>query len=418
MPEIERRLLAVSRGLLEDFRSVVINGPRQSGKSTLLAQIQHGRGRILNLDQPTSLSAAIDDPIGFLDELPTRVAIDEFQRGGDRLLLALKARIDASNERGQYLLAGSTRFLTTRRLSETLTGRVAIGELMPLSVGEIRSSGTSFVDAAFARSAAEHLLGATYVDHSRADYAEMIASGGFPELVLGAQTNRFRSAWVRSYLSTVTALTNVEQVAEVRRPALVGDLVRQMAARSAQEIVIADLSRELQTDEGTIRTYLDILSTLYLVRLVPAWSSSQTNRAKKRPVGHLVDTALACGILGVTAQQLADVACPWTGPLLESFVVGEITKQIGWSDIDVRLSHYRDRDQREIDVVLEHGTSVVGLETKATSTPLAQHARHLAALRDRIGLRFNLGIVLHTGATVEALGDRLVALPISSLWSV
>ena len=180
--------------------------------------------------------------------------------------------------------------------------------------------------------------------------------GGFPELVLGSQTNRFRAAWVNSYLSTVTAVANVEQVAEVRRPALVANLVRQIAARSAKEIVVADLARELQVDEGTVRVYLDILATLYLIRLIPAWSTSQTTRAKKRAVGHLVDTALACAIVGATATQLAEPGSPWMGPLLESFVVAELAKQIGWSEIDVRLLQDRDRDQREIDVILEHGT--------------------------------------------------------------
>ncbi len=417
MTEIERRMLPVCSELLGGFRSVVVNGPRQSGKSTLVRQIQDERGRVISLDDPPSLSAATGDPVGFLDQLPAQIAIDEFQRGGDQLLLALKARIDRSNDRGQYLLAGSTRFLTTRRLSETLTGRIAIAELLPLSAGEIRSSGASFVDLAFGQSAAQRLLAAAYPALTRRDYTDMVAVGGFPELVVGPQTHRFRSTWVRSYIETVTALTNVEQVAEIRRPALVGDLLRQMAARSATEIVVSDLSRELQVDDSTIRTYLDVLSTLYLIQQIPAWTTSQTNRAKRRPVGHLIDTALACGILGVTGDHLSEPTSPWIGPLLESFVVAEISKQIGWSETGARLLQYRDRDQREIDVVLEHGRSVVGLEVKATSTPLTKHARHLAALRNKIGERFALGVVLHTGTAVESLGDRLVAVPVSALWT-
>ena len=218
------------------------------------------------------------------------------------------------------MLAGSTRFLTTRRLSETLTGRVGIIELFPLSIGEVRGSATSFVDFVFRKSGAADFRDAILEPMSRAEYGELVAMGGFPELVLGSHTNRFRAAWVNSYLSTVTAVANVEQVAEVRRPALVSNLVRQIAARSAQEIVVADLARELQVDEGTVRVYLDILATLYLIRLVPVWSTSQTTRAKKRAVGHLVDTALACAIVGITATQLAEPRSPWMGPLLESFV--------------------------------------------------------------------------------------------------
>ena len=246
----------------------------------------------------------------------------------------------------------------------------------------------------------------------------MIALGGFPEVVLGPTTDRFRRTWGRSYIETVTALTNVEQVAEIRRPALVGDLLRQMAARTAQEIVVSDLARELQIDEGTVRTYLDIIETLYLIRMVPAWSTSQTNRAKKRPVGHLLDTSLACVILGVTSAQLASVDSRWFGPLLESFVVGELAKHLGWSETDARLLQYRDRDQREVDVMLEQGNRVVAIEVKATATPTVSHARHMAAIRNRVGTRFHLGIVLHTGRAAVSIGDRLVALPVSALWGV
>lgn len=333
-------------------------------------------------------------------------------------MLALKARIDRTRSRGQYLLAGSTRFLTTRRLSETLTGRVAIVELEPLSVGEARGQGWSFVDVAFGATASTDLLDARPPSLDRGELASLVATGGFPEVVLGPDTDRFRRTWVRNYVRTMTALTNVEQVAEVRRPDLFPALVQQLAARSAQEVVVSDLGRELQADDGTVRNYLDILATLYLVRVLPGWATSVTTRAKKRPVVHLVDTALACGLLGVGVEQLAVRDAPWVGPLLESFVVNELARQAGWSTIDTRMFHYRDRDQREIDVVLEHGRRVLGIEVKATATPTAAHARHLAALRDRIGDRFHLGVVLHTGSTRLPLGDRLVAIPVSTLWTV
>lgn len=396
---------------------MVVNGPRQAGKSTLLEQVQRERGPVVTLDEPTHLDVALHDPVQFLAQLPQHVALDEFQRGGDPLLLALKARIDASRARGQYLLAGSTRFLTTRRLSETLTGRIAIAELLPLSMGEIRKRPTDFLKKVFSASAVDVLLSTTCESLKRSDYAEAISLGGFPEVVLGHPSHRFRASWTQAYVATVTALAHVEQVTEVRRPELVGNLLRQMAARSAQEINVADLARELQVDEGTIRNYLDILATLYLVRVVPAWSTSLTTRAKKRAVGHVLDTAVACGILGQTTDSLTDLASPHMGPLLESFVVGEVCKQMGWTDFEVRLFHYRDRDQREIDLVLESTSGIVGIEVKASSSPTLKDARHLIALRDKIGTRFKAGLVLHTGTVAVGMGDRLAALPVSVLWS-
>jgi uncharacterized protein len=253
-------------------------------------------------------------------------------------------RLDASRSPGQYVLAGSTRFLSMRNVDETLTGRIGIAELLPLSAGEIRGHHEDFIERAFAGELLDHQAEAL----TRADYAQAIAAGGFPEMALGPTTTRFRSAWCESYLRTVTAIANIEQVAEIRRPQLVSGLVDQLAARSSNEIVVADLSRELDAGAQLINAYLDVLATLYLVRFLPAWTTSRTNRSKRRPVAHFVDTALAAHLVGETAADLARMESRWFGPLLESYVVGEVAKQAGWQDRPTTLSHYRDRDQREV----------------------------------------------------------------------
>lgn len=399
--------------LLGGFRAVVVNGPRQAGKSTLVRQVQQDRGPVITLDEPGALDAAVTDPVGFLDGQPAHAAIDEFQRGGNGLLLALKAQLDRSDERGQYLLAGSTRFLSTRTLSETLTGRVGLTELLPFSMGERIGRQETFLGAVFDA----QLPDAPDAELRRPDYAELIAQGGFPEMVLGPTTHRFRATWFESYLRTVTALANVEQAAEVRRPELVGRLLDQIAARTAGEVVVTDLARELRASAVLVESYLDVLETLYLVRLLHGWTNSRTNRAKRRRVAHVVDTALAAHLVDQTGDDLARTESKWFGPLLESFVVGELAKQATWTDRPVALAHYRDRDQREVDVIIERGRQIAGVEVKATATPRLSDARHLAYLRDRVGDRFTLGVVLHTGGQHVVLGDRLVAAPISTLWS-
>jgi uncharacterized protein len=345
--------------------------------------------------------------------LPTSVAIDEFQQGGPGLLLALKTALDADRRAGQYLLAGSTRFLTMRSVGETLTGRIGIVELLPLSAGEIRHASETFVERAFDAHVLDHRLEVL----TRADYAHAVVTGGFPEMALGPDTTRFRSNWCESNPRAVTAVANIEQIAETRRPQLVGDLVRQIAARSGGEVVLADLARELGAGHELINSYLDLLATLYLIRLVPAWTTSNTNRSKRRPVAHLVDTALGAHLVGATVDDLARLESQWFGPLLKSFVVGEIAKQATWAERPVTLGHYRDRDQREVDLILERGRDLVAVEVKATSTPSPTHAKHLALLRDRVGERFRCGIVLHTGTQQLRLGDRLFAVPVSALWA-
>lgn len=214
----------------------------------------------------------------------------------------------------------------------------------------------------------------------------------------------------------MTALANVEQAAEIRRPELVGQLLDEVAVRSSGEIVVTDLSREVQASAGLVESYLEVLETLYLVRLLHGWTNSRTNRAKRRRAAHLVDTALAAHLVDQNADDLAQTDSPWFGPLLESFVVSELAKQATWADRPIAFAHYRDRDQREVDLVVERGRQVAGIEVKATATPRPRDARHLAYLRDRLGDRFTVGVVLHTGHQRVVLGDRLVATPLSALW--
>jgi uncharacterized protein len=411
MQDVLRRHEAIAREMLTFFRAIVVNGPRQSGKSTLLAHLQPPNSPVIDLDDLTMLDRALSDPVGLLADLPRPAAIDEFQRGGQGLLLALKRELDRNRQRGQFLLAGSTRFLTMNSIADTLTGRVGILELLPLSVGERRGIDEQFIEHAF------HGVVRSGESTSRKQYADLVALGGFPELALGPTGDRFRSQWCEVYLNTVTSRAHVDALADVRRTDVLRGLVDQVAARSGTECVVADLARELGGDASTIRHYLDLLATLYLIRLVPAWSTSTTNRAKKRPKMHAIDTALACHCLNETSESLATVNSRSFGPLLESFVVGELAKQATWCEKPTRLLHFRDRDQREVDIVLERGRQIVGIEVKATATPLAAHAKHLAFLRDRVGERMALGIVLHTGDHHFPLGERLVAAPVSSLWA-
>ncbi len=154
------------------------------------------------------------------------------------------------------------------------------------------------------------------------------------------------------------------------------------------------------------------------LRPLPAWATTATTRAKRHPKIHFVDTGLAAHLARVGPGELHPVTGQMTGPLLESFVVAELHKQRTWCDTDIQLSHFQDRNGAEIDVIVENLETgqVAGIEVKATATPTARDARHLAYLRDRLGARFALGLVLHLGQQSLSLGDRLFAVPTSTLW--
>lgn len=171
-------------------------------------------------------------------------------------------------------------------------------------------------------------------------------------------------------------------------------------------------------DHRTAGRFLSLLETLYLHHLVPAWSRNLTAEVAHRPKLHMVDSGLAAHLLGVDAANLARPAATHSGALLETFVAGELARQLSWSDTGARLHHFRDRSGIEVDLVLEQPNGlVVGIEVKAASSVSDDDFRGLRLLRDRLGDDFVCGVTLHCGDRADSFSDRLLALPISALWA-
>jgi uncharacterized protein len=196
----ERHLAPVVTSSLTGFRATVLNGPRQSGKTTLLKQVTAERGSYVSFDDETTRTQAVTDPHGFVDAYDPPLAIDEIQRGGQPVVLAVKAAVDASADRGRFLLAGSTRFLTVPQISESLAGRAEILDLWPLSQGEIYGDTEHFVDTAFEHP--DDLVDAEVSPLDRAELFAAVVRGGFPEVV--DHDDVYRRRWFRTYLRTVT----------------------------------------------------------------------------------------------------------------------------------------------------------------------------------------------------------------------
>jgi uncharacterized protein len=399
------------------FRAVVLQGARQVGKSTLaeLLAAEVG-GQIVTLDREEDLSAALDDPGLFLESLGTPAVIDEIQRAGDPLVLALKQRLDRSRRPGQYVLTGSTNFLTTPTISESLAGRIDLITLWPLSIGELTGGTDSLVDRAF--DGVDSLLAHVGATPTRANYLELLCRGGYPEPQ--RLSDRSRRRWFERYVETVLR-REVESAADLRRFDALLDMARLLIATTGSELVVSRLADNLGIDRATAETYEPWIETTFLVHRLPAWSRKVASRVVRRPKLHVCDTGLAAGIIGKGPEALTRVNDPSVGPLVESFVVAEIAKQLTWSDTSARLHHLRDADGLEVDAIIESADGrVVTVEVKSSTVPRAQDAAPMAALRDRldrVGADFVAGVVLHTGDRRVSLGDRLVGLPIADLWT-
>ncbi|MFC4060834.1 ATP-binding protein [Planomonospora corallina] len=395
----------VSEALL-DTRVVVVNGARQVGKSTLAERVirEHPNGIAKFLDHPLTRSSAEDDPIRFIDH-DGLMLIDEVQRVPD-LWLAIKHLVDRDPRPGRFLLTGSARLLSLSSLPDSLPGRSETIELWPLSQGEIDGEPDGFIDAAFTHGAD---IRAEPRDLRRKDYLERVIRGGFPEAVT-RETSRRRQRFFQSYVDDLVS-RDVKQVADIQKAADMRRLISLLAAQNGGLLNVSRIAGELGVSRPTVQRYVEILETVYLLRLVPAWSANTTTRAVATPKVTFVDTGLAAHLAG----PLTDVSI---GGLMENFVLGEITRQLSWSDAYARIHHYRDRDQHEVDGVIEDNAGrIIGIEVKAAETVRSHDFKGLRLLRDRLGSRFLAGFVLYCGSQSLPFGDDLACLPISALWT-
>jgi uncharacterized protein len=396
---------------LGDTRVVTINGARQAGKSTLARLVAaRATGPVIRLlDDAATLSAAQEDPAGFVDH-DGLLVIDEIQLAPE-LFRAIKAAVDADPRPGQFLLTGSARILALRDLPDALPGRMEIIELWPFSQGEIDGTPDRFIDAAFRHGPAL----AHTSELRRRDYLDRVVRGGYPEAV--RRSPRRRSAFYESYLTTmierdITELSAIERRGELRR------LLALLAGRSGGMLVPATLATVSGIPRTTLNRYLELLSAVFLIKQIPAWSGSHTQRAVGAPKLAYVDSGIAAHLLGQDASRLAEPGGA-AGPMLENFVLMELARQITWSDERVRLHHFRTRDKVEVDGVLESADGrVVAIEVKAGSTVRSEDLSGLRHLAQRLGSRFVAGFVLYTGGQSLPFGDRLRALPIDALWRV
>ncbi|RJO79202.1 ATP-binding protein [Nocardia panacis] len=392
---------------LADTRVVIVNGARQTGKSTLAEHCLAGREDVVRryLDDPLTRTSAHADPSAFLD-VPATMLIDEVQRVPE-LWLAIKNAVDRDPRPGRFLLTGSARLLGLSTLPDSLPGRSETIELSPLSQGEINGAPDGFIDAAFTEGDQLRMSSSTL---RRRDYLEMVARGGYPEAVR-REAPRRRAQFFKSYLDDIMS-RDIHQVAHIQRGSDMRRLIGALAAQTGGMLNYSRLSSDLGVPLGTIRDYIGLLEVIYLIRLIPAWSSNATARALATPKLVFNDSGLAAHLLtGITNDST-------TGGLIETFVLGELHRQVGWSRTMVRLYHYRDRDGNEVDAILEDNAGrIVAIEVKAAQTVRANDFRGLRLLKRRLGDRFHAGFVLYCGDQQLPFGDGLSCVPISALWT-
>lgn len=417
---LPRHLTPELQDALATARVVNLVGPRQVGKTTLVRDL-FKQGRFITLDDAAILAAMEADPEGQLtslaEDLPDApVIIDEAQRS-PKLALAIKRIVDRARRKGQFVLTGSSNVFRAAEVADSLAGRMQTLKLWPLTTAEVhRAPASRLVD--WAMQSAPVLPQIQDPAHlGRKDYVDLVLRGGYPEI--RALPLRARQRQYRDYIDAVVD-RDVADVMPVRKPDALRFLIDQMAARTAQEINTSEMAKLAKLKRETVDQYLDILVRLSLVTKLSAWMPGESKRDIKQPKFHFVDTGLACALRRLNERSFDVGKSPEAlGSVLESFVAGELQRSLPMQDEDYRLYHWRSADRREIDILIDGGHRLVGIEVKAASTVAADDFKHLQWFaKEGPGKgRSTVGIVFYLGQEKLTMGEGNFALPLSALWA-
>ena len=400
---------------LSDTPAVMLVGPRQAGKSTLVQGLADGPhpARYLSLDDLRTLDAARRDPIGLIESADGPLVIDEIQRAPE-LLLPIKVSIDRDRRPGRFILTGSAQVMLLPTVSESLAGRIEVHTLWPFSQAEIEGVSGRIVELLLG--ASSRPVPTTAPASTRKSLIERIVRGGFPE-ALERRTDDRREEWFDSYLTTIVQRdlregANIERLAEI--PAVLASL----ASRVRAPLNKTDVSGSVGIPRTSLDRYLTLLEHVFLTRRLPAWHTNRIKQIAKAPKLLISDSALLTHLLRTDRKRLAEDDA-LLGVVLECFVGMELTKQLSATTTRATLRHMRTATGAEVDFVLEAADGrLAGIEVKASATVRGEDFKHLTTMRDRIGEeRFVRGVVLYTGGERLPFGERLEAWPVSTLWS-
>jgi Predicted ATPase (AAA+ superfamily) len=409
---LDRLVDALVAEFLRQLPAVLIVGPRAVGKTTTALRFAR---TVIRLDRDADAAAFRADPDVALHGLQEPVLLDEWQVVPS-VLGALKRAVDDDPRPGRFLLTGSVRadieadtWPGTGRLVRVAMSGLVVREV----IGNIGQPGL------FERIVAEGVEAAARIPTDTPDlkgYIEMALAGSFPSPALHLQ-GPARRRWLDGYLDQILT-RDAAQVAGDRDPVRLRRYFEALASSTAEVVEDKKLYDAAGINAKTAAAYDRLLTNLFIVEAVPAWTTNRLKRLARSPKRHVVDPGLVSAALRVDVDGVMRDG-DLLGRVLDSFVMAQLRAEIAVGAAQLRSYHLRQQQGRhEVDTILEAADGrVIGVEVKAEAAPTRHSARHLRWLRDELGDRFIAGLVLHTGPRPFALDDRLLALPICALWA-
>ena len=392
---------------MTDTPVVLLAGPRQAGKTTLVRQVAKNGLRYLTLDDELTLLSAREDPVGMIRSLD-RAVIDEIQRA-PQLLLAIKKSVDEDRRPGRFLLTGSANLMALPTVADSLAGRMETLSLLPLSQSEIERQKTNWLDSVFAgqipqpgsSSPSDNLVG-------------RVLCGGYPES-LSRSTERRRTAWARQYLEAIIQ-RDVRDISGIEKLDKLPRFLRALAQTAGQMCNYTQLGTQVGLDGKTASKYVSVFEQMYLLKRAEVWARNHLKRVVKASKLQFIDSGLLATLLDLNANEVVKDKTRF-GNVLETFVFGELLKHTTTADGDYHLMYYRDADKVEVDLVIENAAGqIVGVEVKAAATVKDSDLRGLRKLASLAGDSFKMGVLLYDGDEAMPMGGSIWAAPLSTLW--
>jgi len=400
---------ATIKQLMSERRVLLLSGPRQCGKTTLARELESDQTEYRTLDDGTLKEAAANDPQGFIKRRTSTLIIDEVQRIPS-LLPAIKKAVDEDTCLGQYLLTGSANIQSLPTVRESLAGRIAKLRLRPLAQGEMRKIAPRFIGSAYKQSFAR-----SHTHYDRDALLEIAFRGGFPEpMVL---QDRGRKRWHTDYIDAILE-RDLKEIAKIHRKNAMRELVNVLAAWSGKFMDLSAIGSGLSIQRPTIESYINALETLYLVERVYPWTKTDYARVGKQSRLFMVDSGLMTTLLRWKMDQVR-FDSDRSGKLMETFAFNEIMAQVDAGDGRYELFHYRDREKREIDFLIEReDNALLGIEIKAGSAIDKNDFKHMKWFQKNLAkTQTFIGVILYTGEFPASFGNNLWAIPFGFLWS-